>query len=242
MKKTVLITGTAQGIGQATAKLFQQNRWLVIGIDKTANKKNCDIFLKVDLTDTSAPDEINTFLEANAIRHLNALVNNAAIQVVKAFGDINRSEWQKTFSVNVETPFFLIQRLLPRLKKARGSIVNVASIHAALTKQHFSLYAASKGALVTLTQALAVELAPEIRVNAVLPAATDTPMLRSGFINNNKACKMLAAYHPLKRIAIPGEIAQAIYFLADVQSSFITGASLPVHGGIGALLHDPSQD
>jgi NAD(P)-dependent dehydrogenase (short-subunit alcohol dehydrogenase family) len=88
---------------------------------------------------------------------------------------------------------------------------------------------------------MAVELAPDVRVNAVLPAATDTAMLRDGFADNLSGLDTLAAHHPIQRIAKPEEIASAISFLASDGASFMTGACIPVDGGIGALLHDPGS-
>ena len=133
----------------------------------------------------------------------------------------------------------MTQRLLPMLRAARGSVVNIVSIHARLTKAGFSLYAATKGGLEALTRALALELAPEVRVNAVAPAATDTPMLRAGFGKDVRGLRRLGEYHPLGRIATPQEVAQAALWLASDKASFVTGAVLDVDGGMGALLHDP---
>jgi NAD(P)-dependent dehydrogenase (short-subunit alcohol dehydrogenase family) len=103
------------------------------------------------------------------------------------------------------------------------------------------MYATSKAALVTLTRSLAVELAPEVRVNAVNPAATDTSMLRAGFKDNSTGLQILGDYHPLKRIAQPEEIAKVSLFLASPQASFMTGAIVNVDGGISGCLHDPDN-
>ncbi len=135
-------------------------------------------------------------------------------------------DWQITFNTNVFAPFMLIQRLLPMLRLTKGSVINIASIHALLTKAEFTLYSTSKGALLTMTRALALELAPDVRVNAVLPGATDTPMLRDGFKNNLKGLEVLGNYQPLKRIALPQEIAEIVLFLASPKASFITGAGI----------------
>jgi NAD(P)-dependent dehydrogenase (short-subunit alcohol dehydrogenase family) len=240
MNKTVLITGSGRGIGRATAALFRKKGWHVIGIDKLSGAVPVDLFLRTDLARPEAANVVKSFITKNRIARLDALVNNAAVQTVKPFATVTRVDWHTSFAVNAETPFFLAQALLPELRKARGSIVNVASIHAHLTKKHFSLYAATKGALVTLTKALAVELAPLVRVNAILPAATDTPMLRTGFKNNLKGYKQLGDLHPMKRIATPGEVAELIWFLAAETSGFITGSAFSIDGGIGACLLDPA--
>jgi len=239
MKKTVLITGSSRGIGLATAQLFGENGWRVIGVDRTDGRTHADLFIRADLAYADAVNSIKIFFKKNKIERLDGLVNNAALQTVKSFENITRAEWQQSFTVNASAPFFLSQALLPELRKARGSIVNVASIHARLTKRYFSLYAATKGALVTLTKALAIELAPLVRVNAILPAATETPMLKDGFKNNKKGYKQLGNCHPLQRIAKPKEVAELIYFLAADRAGFITGSTFPIDGGIGACLLDP---
>ncbi|MCX8042727.1 MAG: SDR family oxidoreductase [Desulfobacterota bacterium] len=240
MKKTVLITGSSSGIGRATAALFKKRGWRVIGVDTRSGTAAVDLFLRTDLARPETVGAVKSFITKNKILRLDALVNNAAVQTVKPFSAITRSDWQDSLAVNAEAPFFLMQALLPQLHNARGSIVNVASIHARLTKKHFSVYAATKGALVALTRALAVELAPRVRVNAVLPAATATPMLKAGFARNPEAFRMLKDCHPLKRIARPEEIAEVIFFLANEQASFITGAAIAVDGGIGSRLFDPA--
>jgi NAD(P)-dependent dehydrogenase (short-subunit alcohol dehydrogenase family) len=129
--------------------------------------------------------------------------------------------------------------MLPDLEKARGSVVNISSVHATLTKPGFSAYATSKAALLGMTRALAVDLGPRVRVNCVTPAATDTPMLRAGFEGNPAELSALAAMHPSGRIATPEEIARVVLFLASDAASAITGAALAADGGIGGRLHDP---
>jgi NAD(P)-dependent dehydrogenase (short-subunit alcohol dehydrogenase family) len=130
--------------------------------------------------------------------------------------------------------------MLPQLRTVRGCVINIASIHTSLTKREFTLYASSKGAMDAMTRSLALELAPDVRVNSVVPAATDTQMLRDGFNQNMEGMKGLGSCHPIGRIAKAEEVAQAVLFLASEKASFITGESLRVDGGIGACLHDPA--
>jgi NAD(P)-dependent dehydrogenase (short-subunit alcohol dehydrogenase family) len=170
---------------------------------------------------------------------LDALVNNAAVQIVKPVSEITPEDWDITLDTNLLAPFWLVQRFLPMLRKAKGSVVNISSIHATLTKKEFTAYSTSKGALVSLTRALALELAPDVRVNAVLPAATDTLMLREGFKEDLEGLYRLGEFHPLGRIAQPEEIAHVVLFLAGPQSGFMTGNAINVDGGIGGCLHDP---
>ena len=177
--------------------------------------------------------------ELAVTERIDVLVNNAAIQVVKPIERISTEDWDVTLQTNLLAPFWLIKNFLSYLRVNKGCIVNIASIHANLTKAKFSIYATSKGALVSMTRSLAIELAPEIRVNAILPAATDTPMLRNGFTENISKLEALNKFHPLNRIATPEEVARAALFLSGPEAAFITGATLNVDGGIGCCLHDP---
>ncbi|CAE7938183.1 unnamed protein product [Symbiodinium sp. KB8] len=143
-------------------------------------------------------------------------------------------------TTNLSACFSLVQVFLDDLKATKGSVVNVSSIHCNLTKPGFVAYATSKGALVSLTRALAVELGPTgIRVNAVLPAATATPMLVDGFKDNPEGYAQLEKFHPAGRIADPREVAEFIAFLGSDKSKFVNGSALQIDGGIGARLHDP---
>ena len=136
-------------------------------------------------------------------------------------------------------PFLLTQFLLPKLESVSGSVVNIASIHAQLTKPQFVCYATSKAALVGLTKSMAVDLGPRIRINAICPAAVETPMLVDGFKGKEDFFKELSQKHPLNRLAKPEEVAYTAYFLVSQQSAFMTGESLNLCGGISGRLNDP---
>jgi NAD(P)-dependent dehydrogenase (short-subunit alcohol dehydrogenase family) len=241
--QNVLVTGAANGIGKACCDIFYQNGYQVLGIDKESARNSEYEIIEFDLSrlghDEKTDDSFFGSVENRLQGRLDALINNAAIQIVKSVEAITMTDWSLTLNTNLLAPFFLIQHLLPQLKAVRGSVVNIASIHAHLTKSNFSMYATSKGALLTLTRSLALELAPEVRVNAVLPAATNTKMLREGFEDHPNSLKKLGTLHPLQRIAYPNEISCAAYFLAGTQARFITGAALNVDGGIGVSLLDP---
>jgi len=242
---SVIVTGAAGGIGKSLCEVFHSNGYRVIGIDKREITETLPYrVLHFDITGTGKDNEETAafYGEVDALLDgkLDVLVNNAAVQVVKRIEDVNEADWKETLDTNVLAPYWLIRRFLPFLREAKGSVINIASIHAVQTKVGFSLYAAAKGALVAMTRALAVELAPGIRVNAVVPAATDTPMLRAGFGTDTEGLRRLGEYHPLGRIARPEEVAKAAFFLAGSDSGFITGSTLHVDGGIGAVLHDPA--
>ncbi len=241
--RTALVTGAAGGIGKATCDVFFQAGYRVIGVDRNGIKDAPYEVLNYDIGRLShadaARDEFYRRVEELCEGSMSALVNNAAIQIVKPIEAIDSADWAETLDTNLLAAFWLTQHFLPLLRVDKGCVVNIASIHAMVTKAEFTVYSTSKGALVSLTRAMAIELAPDVRVNAVIPAATDTPMLRAGFGENIEGLQQLGDYHPLKHIADPEEVAQIILFLAGPQSSFMTGAAVNVDGGIGACLHDP---
>jgi len=238
------VTGSLGGIGAAICRVLRAKGYKVFGVDRAEGKSEADRDFRFDVRDLhAARDRAEPHLAAirSALGgRLELLVNNAAHQVIKPIGALTAYDWDETLQTNLLAPFWSIERLLPELEAARGCAVNIASVHARATKPGFVAYATSKGALVTLTQAMAIELGPRgVRVNAILPAATDTAMLRAGFRDDPDGFARLAEMHPLGRIARPEEVADLVAFLASPEAGFITGAAIGLDGGIGARLHDP---
>ena len=244
MKKTVLITGVAGGIGSATAHIFANAGWHVIGVD--LNEIEIDDlhhFIQADVSD--AKDSKRIFDDIGEREgHIDALVNNAAIQICKPLLETSPDEWDAVMATNVRSVYLAVRHAHPLMRLNGGAIVNVSSVHAIATSANIAAYAASKGALLALTRAIAIEFAPDkIRVNAVLPGAVDTPMLRAGLnrehaqgYNTEVLMSELGKKHVIGRVGQPEEIGQTIMFLADCQSSFITGQSIIVDGGATARL------
>jgi NAD(P)-dependent dehydrogenase (short-subunit alcohol dehydrogenase family) len=242
--KTALITGALGGIGQALCSEFQKAGYFVIGTDKREGPCACDAFIGVDIRDLYSKPDVRNKLTQNVraivgVHGLKVLVNNAATQILNRTDEIKIDDWDATLETNLIAPFLLLQALLPDLEKAKGSCVNIASIHSVATKPGFICYATSKAALVGMTRALAVDLGPRVRVNAINPAATATPMLLAGFEGRSKEFDELSKMHPLERIAQPWEVAKTAIFLASEDAAFISGAVLHIDGGIGGRLHDP---
>jgi glucose 1-dehydrogenase len=248
----VLITGAAGGIGRATVKLFAEKGWQVIGVDRKLFAQSeleefpqNGLFIQADI---ARPEEVHTIFEkAQAFTDsLNALVNNAAMQIAKPLIETTVEEWDSVMAANLRSVFLGVKLAHPLLKARGGAaVVNVSSVHAIQTSTNISAYAASKGGLLALTRAMAIELAPDnIRANAILPGAVDTPMLRAGLgrghlngDNMQDRLDNLALKTVNGRVGTPKEIANAIYFLADnEQSSFMTGQALVVDGGATARL------
>lgn len=247
-QRTVLITGAAGGIGRATVALFSRSAWRVIGVDRAEfgdDFPTNGLFIQ---SDVSIADNIEAiFSQARAFTdRLNVLVNNAAVQVSKPLLETSIEEWNTVIASNLSSVFLAVKLAHPLFKTAGGGvIVNVSSVHAIATSANIAAYAASKGGLLALTRAMAIEFAPDnIRVNAVLPGAVDTPMLRAGLNrghlsggNISERLDNLARKTVNGRIGRPEEIAHAIYFLADeTQSSFMTGQALVIDGGATARL------
>lgn len=246
--KTVLITGAGGGIGRACVSLFAEKGWRVIGVDRAPFGEDFPrngAFIKADISDASLMEQI--FLQTRAsTANLHALINNAAVQVAKALVDTTVEEWDAVMASNLRSAFLFMKLAHPLLKASDGSaIVNVSSVHAIQTSINIAAYAASKGGLLALTRAMAIEFAPDnIRVNAILPGAVDTPMLRAGLGRGHvgqgdmqSRLDNLARKTVNGRVGRPSEIAHAIYFLADnEQSSFMTGQAMVVDGGATARL------
>jgi glucose 1-dehydrogenase len=246
--RTVLITGAAGGIGRATVQLFASCGWRVIGVDRAPLGEPFPADGVYIQSDISIGDNVETiFNQAHSFTGaLNALVNNAAVQIAKPLLETSVEEWDAVMASNLRSVFLSVKLAHPLFKAAGGgAIVNVSSVHAVATSANIAAYAASKGGLLALTRAMAIEFAPDnIRVNAILPGAVDTPMLRAGLNRGHVSgadiqtrLDNLARKTVNGRVGQPGEIAHAIYFLADeVQSSFMTGQAMIVDGGATARL------
>lgn len=245
-KRIVLITGASSGIGLASCRIFHKNGWYVIGVARRSVKR-CNYISRYISADLSKHADVKKIVESIYCREkqLDVLINNAACQICKPLIETTLKEWNMAYAVNVQAPFLLAKYLYKFLYKSQGSIINIASIHAVATSLNIAAYASSKGALVALTRNMAIEFAKDdIRVNAVLPGAVDTPMLRDGLkrghIKGGEEDELvisLGRRHIIGRVGRPKEVGEVIYFLADKdKASFITGQKFVVDGGALAKL------
>ena len=246
--KFVLITGAGGGIGRAAVHLFTEKGWRVIGVDRSDFGEGFPAnghFVKADISQPASVEVI--FQEVKSFYPtLDVLVNNAAVQVAKPLIETTVEEWDSVMASNLRSVFLGVKLAHPLLKAGGGgAVVNVSSVHAIQTSVNISAYAASKGGMLALTRAMAIEFAREnVRVNAILPGAVDTPMLRAGLNRGHvsgedvhQRLENLARKTVNGRVGKPEEIAHAIYFLADdEQSSFMTGQAMVVDGGATARL------
>ena len=247
-QKTVLISGAAGGIGRASVVLFAEKGWRVIGVDRAPFGKDFPangLFIQSEI---SHPEFDGSHFPPGAgfYRNPGCIGKQCRRAGSQALIDTSVEEWDMVIANNLRPAFLLSKLAYPLLKKAGGgAIVNVSSVHAVQTSANIAAYAASKGGLLALTRAIAIEFAADnIRVNAILPGAVDTPMLRAGLDRGHLAGEdihtrldNLARKTVNGRVGRPEEIAHAIYFLADdTQSSFMTGQAMIVDGGATARL------
>lgn len=244
-RKNAFITGACGGIGRALVSAFSSSGYRVIASDQFDKGPSLgeSEYIKIDL-DLYASDEghavkVNRLIDSLiGGSGLSVLINNAATQILGNIDEISRDQWRKSFNVNVNAPFFLTQVQLAHLKKGKGNVINVSSIHARLTKQGFSAYSTTKAALSGLTRAMAVEIGSKIRVNAIEIAAIDTEMLRSGFVNSIEKYSKLKSCHPVGEIGTPEEVARCALYMAADSSAFLNGASISLDGGVSASLNE----
>jgi NAD(P)-dependent dehydrogenase (short-subunit alcohol dehydrogenase family) len=238
-RKVVIVTGACGGIGRAVVEAFQLEGWRVIGVDRAARPDGMDLdeFVQADLSKDGVVEEVKESLAH--LDHVDALINNAAIQVNQPLVTTSDAEWDLVMNTNVRAAFQMIRAFHPELAACRGAVVNVSSVHALATSMNVAVYAISKGALVALTRSAALELAAEgIRCNAVLPGAVLTPMLEDGLSRRvhprgpQGNLDELTARTPLGFVATPEQIAPTVVFLADTERCpYTTGQMMVVDGG-----------
>jgi 3-oxoacyl-[acyl-carrier protein] reductase len=239
--KTALVTGAGSGIGKCIAETYaREGAWVALAdIDHDAAKSaarlignnaiavHCDVTKQADIA--AARDET-----LSAFGGLDILVNNAgATHVNKPMLQIDEAELDRIYAINVKGVFLFCQAVVPHFRKqGAGTIINIGSTAGLRPRPGLSAYNATKGAVHMLTKSLAVELAPDrIRVCAIAPVATDTPLLPSFLGPAEGMREKFIASVPLGRLAQPQDIANAALFLASAEAEFMTGNIVEVDGG-----------
>lgn len=252
-KKVAVVTGAANGIGQACALKFVKEGYAVAMIDINPLLSKTEEMIQEmggeyiscvgDVQDEAAMTAfIQTVMETYG--RIDVLNNNAGIVVVKPLEDTKYEEFERVAKVNIGGTFLLTKLVLPVMKSQKeGAIVNLGSISGHVGQTEHAIYGATKGAVIAFTRAVAWEVADyNIRVNSVSPGSVDTPMLRSDIqlestrtgMPFEEVKKLREAEQAFNRWADPSEIAEAVYFLASDGASFITGTDLLVDCGWAA--------
>jgi NAD(P)-dependent dehydrogenase (short-subunit alcohol dehydrogenase family) len=242
--RTALVTGASKGIGAAVARALDRAGARVAlaatnraGLEATAAALTHDpMVLMVDLAQPQAPARLAEEAESG-LGHIDILVNNAAVAARLAVDEMDAALVDRLLAVNVRAPLLLISAVVPAMRDRKmGSIVNLSSVSALVGTPRRAAYAATKGAIDAATRSLAIELGPYgIRVNSVAPGVVDTDLWRK-----NKqvpgVIEQVEGQTPLRRWAVPDDIADVVVFLASDAARFVTGETLSVDGGMGKTL------
>ncbi len=244
--KTVVVTGASSGIGDGIARRFAaEGANLVLAarrkerLEALAAEIGMDRALSV-ATDVTNQDEVRAMVDAGASRFggIDVVVSNAGIGLGKEFAETTVDDWRLIMSTDVDSCFFGAQAALPYLKDSRGSIVQIASASGLGGDRRLTAYNAAKGAVVNFTRGLAFDLGQfGIRVNAVAPSMTGPQELATKYADMIERFNQRRA---LRGFSTPADVAGAVSFLASDDARFITGAILPVDGGITAGSGQPS--
>ena len=245
-EKRVLVTGSSRGIGFDIAKTFLE-AGAYVAINGSTEQSASAAMEKIGDSDhtVAAPGNIGTVAGCESIVEtaikafggLDILVNNAGVGAGRPIAHCDEEMWDAHCDVNLKGLFFCCRAAIPELQKSNGNIVNIASDAGLIGVPGITVYCGTKGGVVNMARAMALELAPDVRVNCICPGYVDTDMIRISVKKKpdpEAAWQKMIDYAPLKRIASTKEIAHAVLYLASDDARFITGASLPIDGGTTA--------
>jgi NAD(P)-dependent dehydrogenase (short-subunit alcohol dehydrogenase family) len=242
--KAIVITGGGSGIGRGTALLFGREKsnvavidWNQSGGEETVNliqeAGGQGLFIKADV---SSAAEVRQAVDAIVERfgRVDILHANAAVQINRPLTETSEEDWDQMIAVNLKGVFLCCKQVIPVMKRQKqGCIVISSSGHAFHSYPKYTAYAATKGGLLSFMRAAALDCAPDgIRVNCIIPGATDTPLLRYHLRNCPEDEKRILSAIPLGRFATPEDVAKGVRFLASSDASYITGTWLSVDGGL----------
>jgi NAD(P)-dependent dehydrogenase (short-subunit alcohol dehydrogenase family) len=235
--RAVVITGAAGGIGAALCERMRDDGYVTIGIDRN-RAAAADTYIQIDMRESQELVELGRELAQSY--ELKAVVHNAAVQPIAPAGETTLDEWIDALRVNVVAVDALISGSRGNLAANDGSVVAISSVHGRATSGGIAAYATTKAALEGWVRSAAMDLGPEIRVNAIAPGAIDTAKLREGFARWGESAEsrkaVLRERTALRRIGEPSDVAGAVSFLIGDDARFVTGTVLVVDGGATARL------
>jgi len=242
--KVCVITGTASGIGAASARLFEQEGARVVGIDRAEGAEG-DLTIQADVADEEQVAAVFRRIDEE-IGQIDVLMNNAGINPPEDASVLETSleAWQQVQDSNLRSVFLCCKHGIPHLLEAGGgSVVNVASFVAVKGAAVSQIsYTASKGGVLALSRELGVEFADRgVRVNALCPGPVNTPLLEEIFAKDPERAAKRLVHIPMGRFGEPEEIAKAALFLASDDSSYVTASTFLVDGGLSAAYLTPGQ-
>jgi len=240
--KVAIVTGASSGIGTAVVEAFVAGGYRVMAAGR--NPERTDALLELGpairtwIGDIGFP-ECCADLVSDCVRdfgRLDVLVNNAGIYRRATAEETTDADWRETLTVNLDAPFYLSRAALPELRRSRGVILNIASDWGLVGGRSAVAYCASKGGIVLMTKAMAIDHAAEgIRINAICPGDVETPMLYEGAalrgLSGEEALREAAESSPTGRVTAAAEVAALALFLASEVAAQITGAAIPIDGG-----------
>jgi NAD(P)-dependent dehydrogenase (short-subunit alcohol dehydrogenase family) len=247
--KTAMITGAAGGMGRVACRRFCEEGATVLGVDLAEDAggelerelradglafefRRCDVTSSADVA--AVAEHVGATFGV-----LDVLYNNAGTVLGKPLVEITDEEWDKVINVNLRSGFLTMRALVPIMRRPGGSIVNISSGLGLVGSDQMSVYCASKGGVVLLSKAAALELGPDIRVNAICPGVIDTPMPRNAVsrLPADVGAAILKGWedqHVTKRLGRPEEVVALAVWLASDEASFVTGTAIPVDSGVTA--------
>ncbi|MFC4359920.1 SDR family NAD(P)-dependent oxidoreductase [Halobium salinum] len=241
-----LVTGAGSGIGREIARRFASEGAKVccVDVDETGGAETVDrieevggeaVFVAADVSDEDAVADA-VAAAVDAFGGLDFVVNNAGVEGTNApTGEQTAADWARVLGVNLSGVFYGTKHALPHLLERGGAVVNVASVAGLVGFEGIAPYVASKHGVVGLTRTTALEYATEgVRVNAVCPGVVDTPMVERYGGGDEAAAEAMTQLEPVGRMADPAEIAASVVWLCSDDASFVTGAAIPVDGGLTA--------